>query len=282
MSETEKVTLGDMPKPPAPMAPPESAPTWDVPVQSVEIPSRGRVYPVDSALHNRETIEIRSMTAKEEDILTSRALLKQGTAISTLLRSCILDKSIDPDEMLVGDRNAVLVAIRASGYGSNYEAEVQCPECDAKFEHEFNLNKRPIKEMQSEPVQEGKNIFSFILPMSKKEVVFKLLTGAEERELSTIQDRIKKAKGAGSVESNVTMRLVFQTLSIGGITDKKEVRNIVENKLLAGDSLAYRKHIEEVSPNLNLMFYVKCPECGEESEVEMPIGITFLWPEVRG
>ena len=117
---------------------PDAAVTWDVPVLDVDLPSRGSVYPVESNLHGKEALEIRSMTAKEEDILTSRSLLKQGKAMTMLLQSCMLDKSIDPDEMLVGDRNSILVAIRMSGYGQGYACSVDCPLCAESFDEEFD------------------------------------------------------------------------------------------------------------------------------------------------
>lgn len=280
MTEKEKVSLDTaaVQSPPLPTQPPESAPTWSVPVQDVVLPSKGLVYPVESALHNRNSVEIRSMTAREEDILTSRALLRQGKAMSTLLRSCIMDKSVDPDDMLVGDRNAILIAIRASGYGVSYESKIECPECEASYEHEFNLGSFETKELKQDPVKPGENLFSFKLPLSGKEVLFKLLTGAEEKELSLIQERIKKAKGVGSVENNITLRLIHQIVSLDGVTDRKEIRNIVENCMLAGDSLALRKHIEKVSPGLDMTKFVTCPQCGEESEVEMAVGPEFFWP----
>ncbi len=88
---------------------------YEVPVEAVPLPSKGTVYPADSPLHGQETVEIRAMTAKEEDILTSRALIKKGTVITHLIQSCLVNKQIDVNEMLVGDRNAIMTALRITG-----------------------------------------------------------------------------------------------------------------------------------------------------------------------
>jgi len=258
-------------------APPESAPTWNVPVQSVALPSRGLVYPVDSALHDRDTIEIRSMTAREEDILTSRALLRQGKAMSVLLKSCIMDKSVEPDEMLVGDRNAILIAIRASGYGTDYETKIECPACSEQHKHTFDLSKLTVRSLDAMPDDVGVNAFSFKLPVSKRNVKFKLLTGNEERELSQIQDKTRKTVGTNSVEHGVTNRLLFQVISIDNVSAKADLQRLIST-MPAGDSLALRKHIEAVSPGLDTTAVVVCPLCGEEAEVEMPVGADFFWP----
>lgn len=255
----------------------DHAPMLDVPVQEVRLPSKGRVYPVESALHNKETVEIRSMTAREEDILTSRALLRQGKAISQLLRNCIVDKSIEPDEMIVGDRNAILVAIRVSGYGAGYETRVECPECEESFDHTFDLSQVPVEDLKQEPEAAGRNLFSFKLPMSGRVVRFKLLTGAEERELSTIQERTKKAKGVGGVESIVTSRLFHQIVSIDSEDDRGKLQRLV-NSMIAGDSRALRNHMDSVAPGLDMTSTITCAHCGTESEVDMPMGAEFFWP----
>ena len=86
--------------------------------------------------HACETVDIKAMTAREEDILTSRAFIKKGTVITELIRSCLVDKRIDPNSLLSGDRNALMVAIRVTGYGVEYSTEVTCPVCDT---YSFNV-----------------------------------------------------------------------------------------------------------------------------------------------
>lgn len=248
------------------------------PSDAVALPSRGVVYPVDSPLHGAEVIEIRSMTARDEDILTSRALLKQGKAIGTLLRSCIVNKSIDPEKMIVGDRNAILVAIRITGYGPEYNVQVGCPVCGENVKHEFDLSQLEIKRLDAQPIRVGENLFSFTLPVSKKQVEFKLMTAEDEREVATILDRTKKL-GAGT-EATVTTRLLQSLVNVGGETDRSKLAQIVRN-LPARDSRDLRIYIERISPGIEMVQSFTCSSCGEESEVEVPMGTEFFWPSGR-
>lgn len=280
MSEKKKVSLAQGPAPDSygvSAVPPPEAPTWEVPVSAVTLPSRGLVYPVESPLHCRESVEIRAMTAKEEDILTSTALIRQGKVMSALIKSCLIDKSIDPDEMLVGDRNALLIAIRSSGYGDTYSSELDCPSCGKSFEQEFDL-KLPIDFIGEEPDEVGVNSFSFELPVTGARVVFRLLTGAQERDLTIAQERIRKVKGVQAVESNVTMRLQHCIVSINGERDGSKLQRMIRT-LPAKDSLHLRSHIDKIAPGLVTTKEVTCPMCGEETEVDMPIGADFFWPD---
>jgi hypothetical protein len=271
MTEQEKVSLSQAQQP----NPGEQG--YVPPTEVVPLPSRGLVYPPEFPLAGADTVEIRSMAARDEDILTSRALLKQGKAISTLIKSCMTNKSVDPDAMLVGDRNAVLVAIRITGYGATYSPQVECPACEEKADYEFDLSKLEIKPLGATPVQPGTNAFSFTLPVCKKEVVFKLMTGADEREISTILERARKAAGVGGAESGVTTRLLYQVLSLGGERDRGKLAGIIRN-LPAMDARALREHIDEMSPGIEMSQHFVCPQCGEESEVDVPMGTEFFWP----
>lgn len=266
----EKVSLGQ----PAPQPAPQ---VYNVPTSTVQLPSAGKVYSDSSTLSGLKEVEIRSMTARDEDILSSRTLLKQGKAISALIQSCIMDKSVDPDEMLVGDRNAVLVALRAAGYGRAYETKITCPSCEIEFEHSFDLGAMNIVPLSADPITEYENLFEFLLPMSKQRVTFKLLTGKEEKEMTKLLERQKKTRGIGAVEESVTTRLFYQIVSLSGETDRAKLSRSIKN-LIAGDSLALRKYVEKVSPGLDLVDYVDCPSCGEGSEVDMPMGVDFFWP----
>lgn len=245
------------------------------PAAAVPLPSRGAIYPVGHPLNGKELLEIRAMTARDENILTSRALVKSGRVIDVLLKACMIDKSIDVDSMLFGDRNAALVAIRITGYGQEYAVDVECPACGNKFKHEFNLAALPVKRLGVEPREPGRNEFTFSLPVCKKEVVFKLLNGADERELSTNLEAIRKA--TGGQESLVTGRLQQQVLSIGNETDKGKLAQIIAN-LPARDSRDLRKFMNSIAPDVQMTQDVKCPSCTEVSQLEVPMGTEFFWP----
>ena len=249
---------------------------YEVPVETVPLPSRGLAYPADNTLHNQETIMIKAMTARDEDILTSRALIKKGTVITELLRSCIVEKSIHPDHMLSGDRNAVMVALRVTGYGVDYNVDVDCPACGERSKQSFNLAELPINQLQLSPTIAGTNSFEFELPVTRKKVIFKFLTGADEQELMVIAER-KKKQGVVA-ENAVTTRLQYSIVSIDGITDKNKISAFVRN-MPARDSLALRKHIDKNEPGIDMKSWMDCPACFEHSEVRLPLGAAFFWPD---
>lgn len=271
MSE-EKISLSNQPNPGTQPGDPAFVP----PAAAVPLPSAGKIYPQGSALSGRDLLEIKAMTAKEEDILTSRALLRTGRALDALLRSCILDRNVDVDSMLVGDRNAALIAIRITGYGQQYKVEIECPVCGEKSTHEFDLATLPVKRMGAEPSTPGVNEFSHVLPISGATVKFKLLTGSDERELSTVLDRMKKA--SGGLESLVTTRLLHQVISINGESDRGKLAAMIRN-MPARDSRDLRKHIDDISPGVEMKQDFTCKSCGESSEVDVPMGTEFFWPQ---
>lgn len=251
---------------------------YEVPVESVPLPSGGVIYPSGSPLHGKETLDIRAMTAREEDILTSRALIKKGTVITELIKSCLIDKRIDVDSMIVGDRNAIMVALRITGYGAEYKVEVSCPECSESSKQEFSLLEMPIKELAAPPATPGENLFNFDLPVSKKKVQFKLLTGRDEQEMMVIAERSKK-QGQRN-DSLVTTRLLHAVVSVDGITDKNKVQTFVRN-MPAADSLALRKHMDAIEPGIEMKSWMECPHCSESSEVRLPMGASFFWPDAQ-
>jgi hypothetical protein len=247
----------------------------DIPVETMPLPSNGLVYPVDSSLYGRETVDIRAMTAREEDILTSKAYLKKGTVITELIRSCLTDKSIDPKDLLTGDRNALMVAIRITGYGHEYDAEIECPECGTKAPHKFNLAALPLKRLEIAPVSPGQNLFEFVLPMSKKTVKFRFLTGRDEEEIVAMGEKQKKL--GMSTESSVTTSLLYSIVSIDGVEDRAKIASFVK-MMPARDSLALRNFIKDSEPGIEMKQETSCPACGHEEEVNMPLGVNFLWP----
>lgn len=250
---------------------------FDIPVESVTLPSQGLVYPVGHPLNNEQKVDIKCMTAKEEDLLTSRALIKNGTVITQLLRSCILNKSVDPDDMLIGDRNAVLIAIRITGYGADYKAKIECPECSEEYDNEFSLSQLKVKPLSVAPVAQSENLFEFTLPSSGQRVQVRLLTGRDEAEISKMAERKKKLQA--QIDNNVTARLFSSIVSINGETDRNKISYAVNN-MRASDSRALRRFIDEIEPGVEMKQKVSCPHCHEESEVSVPLGISFFWPDL--
>ena len=248
----------------------------DIPTEIVPLPSQGKVYSKDSPLYNAVSVEIRPMTAREEDILTSRALIKKGTVITELIKSCLIDKRINPNDLIAGDRNAIMVALRITGYGQEYSVEVQCPKCSESSKQKFDLAMLPIKLLDKDPVNLNLNMFEYMLPRSKKKIKFKFLDGNDETQISKLQERYKKA---GSKTSNlVTLRYRFQILAIDQITDATKIQMFI-SRMPAMDSRALRKYIDSIEPGIEMKNWMDCPMCDEQTEVRMPLGASFFWPD---
>lgn len=248
----------------------------DIPVESVNLPSQGVIYPLGHPLNNEKQVEIKCMTAKEEDLLTSRALIKNGTVLTQLLRSCLLNKAIDPDDLLLGDRNAILIAIRVTGYGPAYNVKLDCPKCGEPCEHEFNLTGLKLKPLTAKPSAENTNLFDFILPISGQKVQVRLLSSRDHGEISKTAEARRKLKQ--QVDNNVTGRLFSAIVSINGETDRTKIASMVNN-MRAADSRALRKFVDEIEPGVEMKQPFVCTSCSEESEVSIPIGMSFFWPD---
>jgi hypothetical protein len=251
---------------------------FEVPVESVPLPSRGVIYSEGGSLYGKDTIDIKPMTAKEEDILTSRAYIKSGTVLTKLLSSCILDKTVKPDTLISGDRNALLVSLRITGYGSEYDVEVECPECSTKSKQSFDLSQLAIKRLEVEPISHGQNLFEVKLPVTKKTTRVKFLTGEDERDMMITSERRKKS--GMKVESMITDRLSRSIVSVDGITDRNKLSFFVKN-LPARDSLALRRFLDKHEPGIIMKSWMGCPHCHEQSEVGLPMGAAFFWPDTE-
>lgn len=251
--------------------------SWEVPVEAVPVPSRGSVYPPDSPLHGKELIEIKAMTAKEEDILTSRALIKQGTVITHLIASCLVNKDISVQKMLIGDRNALMVSVRITGYGSDYSAKSTCPSCNKESTQKFDLTNLGIKRLQIEPSRQWQNCFDYRLPVSGRLVQFRFLTGEDEEEISTVNERKKQLMPDMLLENNVTTRLERSILSVDGVTDRNEISLFVRS-MPALDSRKLRKYMDDNEPGIDMTTEMKCPHCSTSSEISLPMGASFFWP----
>jgi len=240
----------------------------------VVLPSKGKLYPVGHPLHDAEFIEIKEMTAKEEDILTSRILLKKGTAIDRVLENCIVNKKIDQSALLVGDRNTILLALRMSGYGAEYKVNATCPLCNANQSVEFSLNNIKVRTLDDTPDENG--LFEIFLPKSQTVVKFKFLTAAEETDISKTQDNYRKLTGLDS-DNLVTSRIIRQIISINGDSNRNKIVNFVNNMHIS-DSRLFRNNISKIEPDIIMRDSFTCKECNEVSEVDIPITAEFFWP----
>ena len=251
---------------------------FDVTVVEVPLPSNGIVYPTEHPFHGKENILIDAMTTRQENILTNRTFAKQGTLLSHLISSVIKERGVDPRSMLTGDRNTVMIGLRISGYGADYKVQLKCPACSESFSQEFNLSDLPVRRLELVPIEPGRNMFELTLPASKVTVIFKFLTGADEEEIAATQVRRKKQ----NLESSelVTQSLMYSVISIAGETDRTKISRVI-NSLLAADSRALRKYIQDNEPGMQMKGWMECPNCDHSEEVEMPLGANFFWPDAK-
>lgn len=258
-----------------------SEPTWsDIPFEMVPLPSAGTIYPPTSPLNKAHLddgkIAIKVMTAREEDILTNQAYLKTGKVIEELLRACMMNKEIDVNDMIAGDRNAVMVAIRMIGYDRWYPGMVECGRCEHEWENTFDLAELSIKRLEIKPVEEGENLFSYTLPKSGHRVLFKFLTGKDEEEMEVVAERRKKLGHRG--ESRVTDRLQYAIVEFEGTRKKQDIVKAID-RMRALDSTALRKYMAKHEPGMDMGQEVVCESCGHRQEVSMPIGVKFFYPD---
>lgn len=251
---------------------------FEFPTATIDLPSRGWFYPKEHPLACG-TIEMHYMTAKHEDILTSRNLIVKGTVIEKLMEALIGTPSVKYEDLLIGDRNQVLVAARILGYGKDYTATVKCPSCDNESSEEINLEDLKDKEIEFNPAQKGQNEFSFTLPICGKEITFKLFTVRDDinsrRELSSLKKITK-----GDVTSEVTTRMRQAILSVDGETDKTKIRSFIEN-MPARDARSFREHTALIMPDIDARFDFECSKCGHVDRLEVPISFEFFWPDSR-
>jgi len=240
------------------------------PTEVVDLPSQGLLYPKDSPLSSG-TIEIKYMTAREEDILTSANLIKKGIVIDKLIEALIVDKSIKLDDMLLGDKNAILIASRILAYGKEYEVEVDGQEVVV------DLTTLKEKTLDEKIVVNGANEFDFELPATKRKLTFKLLTQSDEKSMEKEIEGYKKIGDGIGYET--TTRLKHQILSVDGDAKKASINSFVDNEFLSRDSRDFRTYVNSINPDVEMKSTL-IDEDGNEKEFTVPMTVTFLWPSV--
>ena len=249
-----------------------------VPTEFVELPSGGRYYHEGHPLHGESAIEIKQMTAKEEDMLTSRTLLKKGVALDRVISSLIVNKTIDPDSLLVGDRNAIIVSTRVSAYGNDYTTKVGCPACGVIQQYSFDLNSANVyggEDLGTVGVTDnGDGTFNVDLERTKVSATFKLLTGRDEKAFLSGAELDKKQK----VDRNVTRQLSGMIVAVNGDTASETIKYLVHN-MPSADARQLRLAYRLTSPNIDLAQHFECSECDHEQDMEVPLNADFFWPD---
>lgn len=245
------------------------------PTEIINLPSKGWFYPEDNPLSTGQ-LELKVMTAKEEDILTSKNLIQKGVVLDKLLESLIVNKAIKPEVMFNCDRNAAFVAIRRMAYGDDYKAVISCPRCNAENEVVIDLDKLDNKTVDLSQYSRGKNEFDFQLPFSKKNITFKLLSKKDEEAIDAEMKALSKI--SKEVSGEITTRLKMVILSVDGNPERAVVRKFVDQEMTSRDSLAFRSHIREMTPDVDMSFDFRCSACSLERKEDIPMGVSFFWP----
>lgn len=261
--------------------PPNLAPLdFSTPTEFVELPTEGRYYPEDHPLHNESVVEIRHMTAKDEDILTSRALLKKGIALDRFLQNILVDKRINLDSLYVGDKNAILVGARVTGYGPTYETQVTCPICTTTNKFSFDLESGNLNSggnfEEFEITEKTNGSFIIKTPATKVDVEVRLFTGQDEKYLLKTSAEKKKRN---LPESSLTDQLNLMIVSINERTDNMTLKSFIDN-MPARDARYLREAYEKIVPNVDLAQSFTCESCDYETDqMEVPFTTDFFWPD---
>jgi len=238
---------------------------FKLPTETVDLPSKGLLYSEDNPLSSGQ-VEIKYMTAKEEDILTNQNYIANGTVLDKLLKSLIVT-DINYSDLLIGDKNAIMIAARILGYGAEY-----------KFTYNGKEEVVNLSEIENKPIDEslytkGLNEFNFTLPTSGNEITFKLLSQGDEIKINQEIEGLKKINKETS--SDLTTRLKYMITSVNGEKDRKVIRDFVDNAFLARDARSFREYVSQIQPDVDLTFF----PLGSERAVSIPIGINFFWPD---
>ena len=249
------------------------------PTEVIDLPSKGLVYPKEHPLSSGN-VELKYMTAKEEDILTSTNLIEKGTVIDKLLESVIVDPKVKLDDMLIGDKNALMVGTRVLGYGKDYTFELKDPDTGNNIEHTFDLTKLENSKYDEKALTKGVNEFEWTTPLSKNVIKFRLTTHSDEKKVNDTLQALKKVSNITGISKELTTRLKQQIIAIDDNTDSKAINEFVDNQFLSQDSRAFREYIKEISPDIDFEIEL-FSEIGEPHKVSLPVGVRFFWPEAR-
>ena len=255
--------------------PQSSTASYETPFDVVELPSKGRLYK-GTTLEGRDSLEVHYLTAKEEDILTSPNLIQSGRLLDVLIKSVLKDKTINPDELLVGDRNTIMVWLRSTGYGPEYPVNVTCQSCGTSYEHEFDLSSLDIRTLEFDPPNPD-GTFDTELIIRKDKITYSLMTSKQEYELIK-KTTAKKKLTSSSTNETTTSKLKMLIKSVNEDSSPSTISKYVDT-MPARDSMFLRHLIDGVEPGVIMRQEVECPSCGDIRDGGIPIQANFFWPE---
>lgn len=254
--------------------------TTEYPSEVVDLPSRGWFYDQSTPLSSGK-VDIKYMTAKEEDILTSQNLIKKGVVLDKLIEELVITPGVTLNDILVGDKNAIFIAARILAYGKDYGIKFKDPSTDEDVEDTIDLSQIEPREFNFDNHEQGVGIFEFQLPHCKRNVHWKLLTHADEQAIDAELKSMKKFAKNKNQTSEVTTRLKYVIQALDGNEDRSRIKSFVDKELLARDSLAFREHVRENTPDLDMTFNFESEDTGYTERMQIPLGVDFFYPSTR-
>lgn len=247
----------------------------DFATEMIDLPSQGYFYPEGHPLCSGK-LEMKYMTAKEEDILSSATLIKQGVVIDRLIQALIVDK-VNYNDLLVADKNGLLIAARILAYGPQYDVEITCPSCGAKNQLAINLNQFESKDLDFSKFTKGETEFEYTF-RDGKVITYKFLTHGDEKIIEQDIKGYNKVSRTLGIDTQLSTRLKHIITSVDGNREKAVVSKFVDG-LLSSDSLTFRRHLKEVTPDIDLTFSFACDSCDHiDDKMMLPLGVSFFWP----
>ena len=247
---------------------------YDFPTEIISLPSQGKCYSEDNPL-SKGTLEIKYMTAREEEILASQNLVRKGVVIDKLFESIIVEKDVNIDDIVLGDKNAILLATRVLGYGPEYKIEMT----DSLGEPQsvtIDLGAVQTKEVDVELLS-SENRYEFTTPFGKNKLEFKILTHGDEKKIDADIKALSRLN-KGGVSAELTTRYRFMILSVDGEADTKTITNFINNKFITRDTKAFREYIAKITPDINMEFDFEDEQTGDVEVKNIPMGVGFFWP----
>jgi hypothetical protein len=247
---------------------------YDFPTEIISLPSQGKCYPSDNPL-SKGTLEIKYMTAREEEILASQNLVRKGVVIDKLFESIIVEKAVNVDDIVLGDKNAILLATRVLGYGPEYKIEMTNSLGEPQ-EVTVDLGKVQTKEIDFELLS-PENRYEFTTPHGKNKLEFKILTHGDEKKIDADIKALSRLN-KGGVSAELTTRYRFMILSVDGQSDTQSITSFINNKFITRDTKAFREYIAKITPDINMEFDFEDEQTGETEVRSIPMGVGFFWP----
>ena len=246
---------------------------YDFPTEVIALPSQGKCYPEGHPLSSGQ-VEIKYMTAKEEEILSSQNLIRKGVVLDKLFESIIVDKSVNTDDILIGDKNAIMLATRILGYGPEYKVEIQ-NEFGDKDEVTIDLSKIQTKEINFDKLNR-ENKYSFTTRAGSV-IEYKLLSHGDEKKIDADVKALERLN-KGGVSAELTTRYRYMITSVDGKEDTQSITHFINNKFLTIDTRAFREEVKQLQPDVEMEFEYINQDTGESEVRPIPMGVGFFWP----